>query len=1476
MRQKTNVFKRGLSFLLSICMVLGVIVIPPHLGGQSNSHVHADSSSGTHDCTLAAEGFNLDQATMSFFVANGINVGDYDFAYGPLIVSATEEIHWTGTLTIPDGMFIGICTGGFDYSVGDIVFEGKGGVYYLDCSKTLTPHKDCQAFTDGGVVYLTQDVVTMYEDWAKAYGVTVPVLNENLTLALAEDITFTTNVLAPATGYIRNFCKNGYNLTFADGVDFSAFGGTVNILDCQNMPKLVHDCNVAHYSTDPVTQENIATYMAQLPYIPAGTIVCVHLAEDVVYNAEVKIPDGVIVAVCLNGSTLTGINVDTTGNTSGGFFTYDCDEHTCRVGGESMDATYVLTQDIVDFLEEAYKLDDDFVENYLHCVLAEDVTLRSEMWRPEGGSSISFCKNGYTLNDEAHLNLSAGDVLYFDCNKTQMKDISHESLFFGNSSFPMAQETLNDFPASLAPYLYTYKYSPYTYNYWSYLDRNGNICYISSVMSNDTISPITMTTDKGSAYYFTAGGENLWNYTTNAYDYIYTYSGGGTYNISSNSSMGYTAYLLPAMAEDGSIYLAMVNSSKISHDAETSQYFVTYSEQIVDENGYITYNNKEIPVYLWDMDYTRNNLTVTIEDVTYYLACGGEQGFYLEKVENYDSEKLLGYYDYRQRFNGEDGIYVFHLAEDIAWDGTLSVPAGYFVIILTNGHTATGAYEHNNYGGVYIFNDDMHICPSAPEVPVTISSDFIDLLILMNGGAIDMPARQYVALGENLTEINPTFVLPSTTTLYICNNGYTVSDAVVAQLTSNGGRVEFIDCDDLSHETCDKLGDNVAQPVNQNLMVNFYQDATGRFALGSGTYYIYLTSDIKLNRTLVIPAGVELHICLNGYTITSPQIITSGGTSFNEENECNGAVRVMPGAYLAVYDCSPSETGCITPQLENMNGWGALAAYAVCNEGVFVLNSGNLLGMVSFINSGDATINGGNIYGVLGAVAQGSEMSESVGGSGYVTEPSLLVNDGTITSVLIGVMGQDGEIVINQSEIEAGAVGVGSNFDGDVGVAGADLVLNGGSINVGSVMIEDFISVLDMAGVYMDPEDIESIMGEVSETENGELIVESDELYGVITNSNITISEDVEITLHPGAVDYAEKSADLMLGDGASVTVTPSTKGEGNGNEFSASGNVNALPENSENTFGPGKGEAFEKDENGELIIVDVTTTAQLAGRTLTLNGLIRLNIFFTLTDSFINNENARVRIEFAGEITEYKVSDLKKSGSYRFASIGVSAKDYCEKPYIVFTDGTVEWTSEKDVDTSVNGYLEQLLADTSGAYDSAKDLANNIRNYCMAASSLFLGTEYTPTSEMQENMSNIDMEIFKDYEFDLEGDSEKVTMPGATLFLEEGTTIRIYLQAAQGVDMSTVDVYVDGVAKKATLYSSAQCLYYVEIENISAKNLADIHTVTVDGVTLSYSAISYCFTVFRTKDTQPAALLDLCRALYGYYEAAYKYEINK
>ena len=1464
-------------------MVIGLVIVPARIDDTDHVHAATDSSKA-HECTVA-NGGSIDQATMNFFVTNGLNFGDYDFANGPMLISMSEEVHWTGTLTIPDGVFIGICTGGFDYSMGELVLEGRGGIYLLDCLVDLSEHKDCQAFPDGGVITVTQEFVNLYEDWAIAYGFdSTPMLNENLTVALAENVSFKTNALAAPEGYTRSFCKNGFELSFAEGVDFTAFGGTLNILDCRNMPKLIHGCNVAHFETDPITQENVSTYVQMLNEIPAGEIVYMHLAEDVEYNGTVRVPDGVIVGLCLNGFTLSGVTVDNSQSTSGGFFTYDCAEHTCRIAGEKQDADYVLTQEIVNFLEAAYEINEDTLDGYSFA-LGSDVTLKSEMWLAESGSTVLFCKNGYSINDEVGLNLSYGDVMYIDCNKTQMKDIVHESQMFGDSSFPMAQETFNDFYESLKPYLYSEKYSYGQYNYWSYLDSEQTVWYIDRTMSNRYITPMNSTNNKDYSFYFYAGSASIWDSVNYVYNTVYTYMGSCSYySESENSTYGYTSYLLPAVAEDGSIYLALVNNSNITYDSELGAYFAKYTEArevttTLDDGSTQTDTvnvDVTVPVYFWEYNSGIGNLTVTIDGATYYLAADEQNGFHLDSVDNFTAEKLPSYYDWKYRYGSDGSAFLFHLSEDVSWEGTLTVPEGQVLVILTNGHTATGDYVHNDFGGVYIFNDDVHVCPSAPEIPMTISHDFIDLMLLMNGGGeIEMPARQYVALGEDITSIDPRFVLSSNTTLYICTNGYTISDDAIAQLTANGAGVELINCDDLSHDSCGKLENVDMQPVNQYLMVNFYQNSSGVFQLGAGTYYLYLTSDITLQKELVIPAGVELHICLNGYTIKSPKIITEGTSNYTPENECNGAIFVQSGAYLAVYDCSASGTGCITPDMEEMNGWGALAAYAVANEGVFVLDSGNLLGMIPFINGGDAEINGGSVYGVLGAVAQGESLTEDIGGGAASENPTLVINNASINSVFIGVLGQGGEVTFNNTDLSAGVLGVGSDLDGSATTVGSEFVINGGSIAVGAVKLEEFMEMYETAGINMDPETVEDLMGDIEVAENGEVIVDNDEIYGVVSNNNISISEDAQISIHPGAAENAQTSAELLLGEGASVTVTPSTSGATD-NQITIAGNAGAVPSDQVgNLFITGEGEVFETDENGELIIVDVTTTAKFVGNSVSLNGILKLNLYFSLTESFVNNPDARVLIGFKNEIHEIKVSQLWKYSNFLAITLNIAAKDYAQTVSVQFTDGTVVWDAERT--TSVSAYLDGIINDANAIYDEyAEEAAKYTKNYCMAAATHFLGADYTPTEDVASTMATIGIEQFLDYQYVMSGSSDKISFAGATLFLEAGTRIRVYIQAKEGVDISTVDVYVDGVKKDVTLYNASQRLYYVEIENIAAKDLATLHLFEADGASLSYAALSYCYLILRTKDTQPIDLVNVCCSLYAYYESAVNYFNNK
>ena len=72
--------------------------------------------------------------------------------------------------------------------------------------------------------------------------------------------------------------------------------------------------------------------------------------------------------------------------------------------------------------------------------------------------------------------------------------------------------------------------------------------------------------------------------------------------------------------------------------------------------------------------------------------------------------------------------------------------------------------------------------------------------------------------------------------------------------------------------------------------------------------------------------------------------------------------------------------------------------------------------------------------------------------------------------------------------------------------------------------------------------------------------------------------------------------------------------------------------------------------------------------------------------------------------------------------------------------------------------------------------------------------------------------------------------------------------------------------------------MYYIEIPDISAKDLDEKFTVTTDGTTIKASALTYAYNTLITY-SEKAEQTDLCnvvKALYKYSEAANEYFANK
>ena len=64
---------------------------------------------------------------------------------------------------------------------------------------------------------------------------------------------------------------------------------------------------------------------------------------------------------------------------------------------------------------------------------------------------------------------------------------------------------------------------------------------------------------------------------------------------------------------------------------------------------------------------------------------------------------------------------------------------------------------------------------------------------------------------------------------------------------------------------------------------------------------------------------------------------------------------------------------------------------------------------------------------------------------------------------------------------------------------------------------------------------------------------------------------------------------------------------------------------------------------------------------------------------------------------------------------------------------------------------------------------------------------------------------------------------------------------------------------------------YYIEIENVAAKDLGQVFIYEIGGYKFSYGAMSYAYSVLSTPETEEN-LINTAKHLYNYYKEAEKY----
>lgn len=285
-----------------------------------------------------------------------------------------------------------------------------------------------------------------------------------------------------------------------------------------------------------------------------------------------------------------------------------------------------------------------------------------------------------------------------------------------------------------------------------------------------------------------------------------------------------------------------------------------------------------------------------------------------------------------------------------------------------------------------------------------------------------------------------------------------------------------------------------------------------------------------------------------------------------------------------------------------------------------------------------------------------------------------------------------------------------------------------------------------------------------------------------------------------------------------------------------------------------------------ETVIVPIESEVNISGVSLVLNGEIGLVYHVYVPDDY---PGAYVILSCKDKSVKTKISDcadLDMDLRYMF-TWHLSAIELAEAVTLTVYDAGNKMLAEKTC--SVQEYVSHLRTDVK-ATEKEKAIGEALINYgyyaqlaCSKANGWVIGEDYEEITAY--NAPDVDTSVFSDYDITWStrtGSFKKLTM---SLHLDYTTSIILYIPLDE-----KPTVIVNGDAVEAVESERITNTYQVEIPGINVLNLADKYEVSINDVTVEFSAFSYCkLAVDRHASTET---INAVRALYEFYEATDKY----
>ena len=284
---------------------------------------------------------------------------------------------------------------------------------------------------------------------------------------------------------------------------------------------------------------------------------------------------------------------------------------------------------------------------------------------------------------------------------------------------------------------------------------------------------------------------------------------------------------------------------------------------------------------------------------------------------------------------------------------------------------------------------------------------------------------------------------------------------------------------------------------------------------------------------------------------------------------------------------------------------------------------------------------------------------------------------------------------------------------------------------------------------------------------------------------------------------------------------------------------------------------------------------AKLAGYSLSLTGNIGVNFYMELSDQIIADKDAYMQFTLPnGTVTKVPVSaaqtntTIKEGTTYYKFPCEVSSYEMTQDIKAQMFDGN--GNCGKEYTYTVRDYAQYIIKNSS-SYVDAYPFAVAMLNYGACSQKYF---NKAVDDLANKNLNSYDQEIPDRFDGYINGFvAEKAEngvlgqFAGLSMVLKSETTLNIFYEPKEGIDVSKLTFSVDG--KEITPVKRGQ-YYILSLENIKANELENSKTFTVtDGTnTLSgeYCAMMYCYQVLTAAEgTYADDLVTLVKAFSDY-----------